>query len=297
NLSLGPNAYRVTLAGVIVGEDEVWPEDLLALDGGDIIMPIEGRMVKDPSFGLDALWIGQDQRSEAIIAGYTVVDPATVVATHLNRLVTEGAADLFGLDEAQKLLDALKDNAPQLVAGLTPQPLSLSGISSLCRSLLAEGVSLKDFRRIAEATIDASREAADANGLVEGVRARIGAIIVQGVVPVKMPLPVITLDASLEQLLSQAVRTQPNASHPFEPALAARIVQAVSSASQPLMAQARRFALVTSPAARRPLARLLKSHLADSPVLSFLEIPDGKPVEVVAVVGGNNAPRITESAM
>ncbi|SFS12853.1 flagellar biosynthesis protein FlhA [Sphingomonas jatrophae] len=298
NLSLGPNAYRVTLAGVVVGEDEVWPEDLLALDSGDIIMPVDGRPVKDPSFGLDALWIGADQRSEAVIAGYTVVDPATVIATHLNRLVTEGAADLFGLDETQKLLDALKDNAPQLVAGLTPNPLPLASLAALCRALLAEGVSLKEFRRIAEAVIDAAREEADPTRLVEAVRSRIGALIVQGVVPARMPLPVVTLDAQLEQMLAQAIRTQPGASHPFEPALAARIVQAVGSAAAPLMAEARRFAVVTSPAARRPLARLLRPHLADAPVLSFLEIPDGKGVEVVAVVGGAQAaPRIAEGVL
>jgi flagellar biosynthesis protein FlhA len=100
-----------------------------------------------------------------------------------------------------------------------------------------------------------------------------------------MPLQVITLEAGLESLLAQAVRTGQNASHPFEPALANRIIEAVSNAAQPLMAQAARFAIVTSPIARRALGRLLKPHLPDVPVMSFLEIPDGKPVEVCAVVG------------
>ncbi|MFS0737603.1 flagellar biosynthesis protein FlhA [Sphingomonas sp. 1P06PA] len=292
NLALAPNQYRIAVGGVVLGEDEVWPEDLLALDSGEILMPIEGRPAKDPSFGLDALWIPADRRSEAVIAGYTVVDPATVVATHLNHLITENAHDLFGLDEAQKLLDALKDIAPQLAAGLVPQPLSLAGLAALCRSLLAERVSLKDFRRIAEAIIDAAREEPDAARLVEGVRERIGAIIVQGLVPVKETLPVITLDAGLEGLLAQAIRTGPGAQHPFEPALAQRIVAAVTGAAQPLMGEARRFALVTSPLARRALARLLKPHLPEMPVMSFLEIPDGKPVEVVAVVGGAASPAL-----
>ena len=294
NLALGPNSYRITVAGVIMGEDEAWPDDLLALDSGALEGTVEGRAVKDPSFGLDAVWINPAQRTEAVVAGYTVVDPATVIATHLNQIIAHAAADLFGMDEAQKLLDALKESAPQLVAGLTPQPLPLASIAALCRALLAEGVPLKDFRRIAEAMVDAAREEGDPAALVEAVRVRIGAIIVQSLVPVRMPLPVITLDGGLEALLAQAVRAGPNATHPFEPALANRIVGAVSEAAAPLIGEARQFAIVTSPIARRPLSRLLRPHLADAPVLSFLEIPDGKPVEVVAVVGGANAAREQE---
>ena len=292
NMGLAPNAYRITVAGVCMGEDECYPNELLALDSGDLVGTVAGRACKDPTFGLDAVWIDADKRGEAVVLGYTVVDPATVVATHLNQLVAMSAADLFGMDEAQKLVDQLKETAPQLVAGLTPAPLSLAQIAAACRALLTEGVPLKDFRRIAEALADAAREEGDAVQLVEAVRRRIGALIVQSLVPVRMPLPVVTLDASLEGLLTQAVRTGPNASHPIEPALAARLVEAVGEAAGPLIGEARRFAVVTSPIARRALARLLRPHLADAPVLSFLEIPDGKPVEVVAVVGGAT-PQVT----
>ncbi|AGH48920.1 MULTISPECIES: flagellar biosynthesis protein FlhA [Sphingomonas] len=288
NLSLEPNAYRITVAGVIMGEDQCWPEDLLALDSGALESRVEGREVRDPSFGLEAVWIPPAKRTEAVVAGYTVVDPATVIATHLNQIIANAAADLFGMDEAQKLLDALKEVAPQLAQGLTPQPLTLAQVAGLCRGLLAEGVPLKDFRRIAEAMVEAAREEADPAQMLEAVRRRIGPIIVQTLVPMRMPLPVVTLDGGLEALLAQAVRAGPNATHPFEPGLANRVVTAVGEAAQPLMAEARQFAIVTSPLARRPLARLLKPHLAEVPVLSFLEIPDGKAVEVVAVVGGGN---------
>jgi flagellar biosynthesis protein FlhA len=293
NMNLAPNAYRITVAGVVVGEDECHPNELLALDSGDLAATVAGRKCKDPTFGLDAVWIAPDKRGEAVVAGYTVVDPSTVLATHLNQLVLNSAADLFGMDETQKLLDELKEKAPQLVAGLTPAPLSLAQIASLCRALLAEGVPLKDFRRVAEAMAEAARDETDPIQLVEQVRRRIGALIVQTLVPVRMPLPVVTLDAALESLLTQAVRTGPNASHPIEPALAGRIVQAVSDAAGPLVGEAKRFAIVTSPIARRALGRLLRPHLPDAPVLSFLEIPDGKAVEVVAVVGGQ-APQVTQ---
>jgi len=288
NLSLGPNSYRITVAGVVVGEDECWPNDLLALDSGELIATVEGRVTKDPSFGLDAVWIRPEQRNDAVVAGYTVVDGATVVATHLNQLIANSAADLFGMDEAQKLLDALKESSPQLVACLTPVPLTLAQLAAACRSLLAEGVPLKDFRRVAEAMIDASREGTDPVQLNEAVRQRIGALIVQTIVPVRMPLPVVTFDAELEGLLAQAVRVGPNAAHPFEPALAQRIIAAVNQAAQPLLSTATRFALVTSPLARRAVARLLKPHLPETPIMSFLEIPDGKAVEVMAIVGSNS---------
>ena len=286
NLALGPNSYRISVAGVVCAEDEIWPEDLLALDSGDLLSRIDGRAVKDPTFGLDAVWIAPALRADAVVAGYTVVDPPTVVATHLNHVIQCCAAELFGMDEAQKLLDALKETAPQLVAGLTPAPLALASIAGLCRSLLAERVPLKDFRRIAEAMVEAAREENDPVQLVEAVRQRIGALIVQTVVPVKMPLPVLTLEPGLESLLNQAIRTGQDAVHPIEPGLAQKIVGAVTESAGPLLGAARRFVLVTSPVARRALSRLLMPHLPDMPVLSFLEIPDGKPVEVVAVVGG-----------
>jgi flagellar biosynthesis protein FlhA len=286
NLALGANTYRISVAGVIYAEDEIWPEDLLALDSGDISYPVAGRAGKDPTFGLDAVWISPDKRADAVVAGYTVVDPATVVATHLNQIIMSSAAEMFGMDEAQKLLDALKESAPQLVAGLTPNPLPLSMIAALCRSLLAEGVPLKDFRRIAEAIVDAAREEADPVQLVEGVRQRIGGLITQTIAPARMPLPVLTLDPELEGLLNQAVRAGKDANHPIEPGLAQRIVQAVGDVAGPHLANAQKIAVVTSPASRRALSRLIAPHIPDVPVLSFLEIPDGKPVEVIAVVGG-----------
>ncbi|TVV69807.1 flagellar biosynthesis protein FlhA [Sphingomonas solaris] len=297
NLALGANQYRVIVSGVVMAEDECWPDSLLALDSGALEGTVEGRAVRDPSFGLEAVWIDPAKRTEAVIAGYTVVDPPTVIATQLNQIIAAAAADLFGMDEAQKLLDALKESAPQLVAGLTPAPLSLAHIAGLCRALLAERVPLKDFRRIAEAMVEAAREVSDPVQLVEAVRLRIGAIIVQGLVPVRLPLPVITLDAGLEAMLAQAVRAGPQATHPFEPALANRIVAAVNAAAEPLVGAAQAFAIVTSPLARRALSRLLRPHLPDAPVLSFLEIPDGKPVEVVAVVGGAGAPQVTQREM
>ncbi len=291
DLSLPGNAYRITIAGVVAGEDEVWQHDLLALDSGDCLEGIEGRPCKDPTFGLDALWISQDQRADAIAAGYMVVDAATVIATHLNAIITSSAAELFGLDDAQSILETLKEAYPQLAQGLSPQPYSLATISGLCQSLLSERIPLRDFRRIAEALVAvAGRDLHNAD-LIEAVRQQLGALIVQTIVPVRMPLTALTFDSELEALLVQAVNAGPNASWPFEPKLAKRIIDTVGEAVQPMLLAARSFAIITSPLCRAAVARLLRAQLSDVPVLSFLEIPESKQVDVIAVVGGQSTTR------
>lgn len=298
NMALAPNSYRIQISGVTLGEDQAWPDDLLALDSGDTDGAVEGKACTDPTFGLDALWVSPDKRSEAVVSGYTVVDASTVIATHFNHLVGLNAAQLFGMDEAQGLLDNLKEAAPQLVEGLTPKPLSLYQITAICRSLLSEGVPLKDFRRLSEAMVQAAADDAGGDGgrdkpsldsIVDGVRGRIGSLIIQALVPINMPLPVITLGADLETLLAQAIETGAGASRPVEPGLAQKIIASVEEAARPIMAEARRFAIVTSPTARRTLLKLLKPSFPETPVLSFEELPDDKAVEVVAVVGGQSA--------
>jgi flagellar biosynthesis protein FlhA len=296
NLSIPGNAYRIIVAGVRVGEDEAWPHDLLALDSGDSAASgrgVAGRPVKDPSFGLDALWISVDKRAEAVVAGYTVVDAPTVIATHLSSVITASAAELFGLDEAQALLDSLKQAFPQLVQSLTPQPYALPAITNLCRSLLLERVPLRDFRNVAEAMVELAGRDQDPATLHEGVRQKLGALIIQTISPLRLPLPIMTFDAGLEDLLVQAVRAGPGASWPFEPALAGRIITAVTQATQPMTIAARSFAIVTSPLCRAAVSRLLRAQLGDVPILSFLEIPETRAVDVIAVIGGReNVPAI-----
>ncbi len=284
-LSLPANTYRISIAGVAVAQDELWPDELLAINSGGATTRIEGRPAKDPSFGLDAIWIAPALRADAILAGYTVVDAATVAVTHLNQMMTGAAADLFGLDEAQELLDVLKQSSPQLVANLTPAPLPLPAITRLCRQLLAEQIPLRDFRRIADAMASVARDDIPLDDVGEALRQKIGGIIVQSIVPLHAPLPVITLDVELESLLAQAVRVGGGAQHPIEPGLGQRIIDAVRHAAEPVLAEDRRFAIVTSPLARRALRRLLSPALPGVPVLSFLEIPETRTIDLIAVVG------------
>ena len=295
DLSLPGNAYRISVAGVIVGEDEVYPNEMLALDSGDLVTKVTGRPCKDPTFGLDALWIPKAAQNDAIAAGYTVVDPATVVATHLNNSVIASASELFGLDDAQALIDHLKQHYPQLAANLSPQGYALPRVAALCKALLEERVPLRDFRKIAEAMIALTGQQLGDIELVEAVRQRIGALIVQTIVPARMPLPVVTFSPDIEMLLNQAVRANPGAEWPFEHGMAMKIVEQIGEAVEPLLLQTRSFALVASPLCRSPLSRLVRATFPDVAVISYLEIPPTKATEIVATIGAEPA-RLTAAA-
>ncbi len=291
DLSLPGNVYRISVAGVIVGEDEVFPNEMLALDSGDLVRQVTGRPCKDPTFGLDALWIPKAMQNDAIAAGYTVVDPATVVATHLNNSIVGSAAELFGIDDAQALIDNLKTHYPQLAQNLSPQGYSLPRVASLCKSLLVERVPLRDFRKIAEAMVALSGQQLGEIDLVEAVRQRIGALIVQTIVPSRMPLPVVTFSPEIEMLLNQAVRANPAAEWPFEHGMAMTIIEQVGQAVEPLLLQTRSFALVASPICRSALSRLVRATFPDVAVISYLEIPATKQTEIVATIGAE-VPRL-----
>jgi len=289
DLSLPGNGYRISVAGVIVGEDEVYPNEMLALDSGDLVTPIQGRPCKDPTFGLDALWIPKTSQNDAIAAGYTVVDPATVVATHLNNSIIASASELFGIDDAQALIDHLKAHYPQLAANLSPQGYALPRVAALCRALLEERVPLRDFRKIAEAMVALAGQQLGDTDLVEAVRQRIGALIVQTIVPSRMPLPVVTFSPEIEMLLTQAVRANPGAEWPFEHGMAMKIVEQIGQAVEPLLLSTRSFALVASPLCRSALSRLVRATFPDVAVISYLEIPPNKPTEIVATIGAEPA--------
>jgi flagellar biosynthesis protein FlhA len=233
-----------------------------------------------------ARWIDPALEAEALSAGYTVVDCATVVGTHLYKLLKERAFILFGQDDMQGLLDALSTRHPQLAASLAPKSVPLSLTTEVARSLLEEGISLRGFPRIAAALSQHVGTIADPALLVEAVRGRIGGLIVAGLSgdQAHLPLQVIALAPGLEQLLVAAHRAASGSEYPFEPGLGARLVDAVAEAAAGPLAEGRPVALVTQPGPRRALWRLLRIRPAIS-VLAFPELQDNRAIEVIAVVG------------
>jgi len=289
DINLAPFNYRILVGGVVVGEDQVAPDEMLALDTGQAVGHLSGKRAKDPTFGLDAVWIQQGDADAATGAGYLVVDPGTVVATHLNHQLGQHASELLGADEVQALLDGLKERSPQLVAALSPSPLPLTTLTQVLKGLLAENVPLKEFRRIAAAISVAAQKTLDADDIIETIRPELGGLIIQKLCGVREPLRVMTLEGQLEGLLGQAVRSDPSRRHTIEPDLGRRIVDALQRAAQPLINDAKPFALVVQPAIRVAIRKLVKTCLPDTPVMSFFEVPEEKAVEVVAVIGAPGA--------
>ncbi|MBB3694190.1 MULTISPECIES: flagellar biosynthesis protein FlhA [Sphingomonas] len=288
DINLAPYTYRVMLGGVCVGEDQVSPDEMLALDTGQGFGELIGKKAKDPTFGLDATWISPGDADAATGQGYLVVDAGTVMATHLNHALGANAADLLGADEVQSLLDGLKERAPQLVAALAPLPQT--ALVAVLKGLLSEGIQLREFRRIAAAISMAAQKTHDPVELIELIRPELGPLIIAKLAGVREPLRVMTLEGGLEQLLGQGLRSDPSR-QVIEPELGRRIVDALQAAAQPLMAEAKPFALVVQPAIRVAVRKLIRTVLPDTPVMSFFEVPEDKPVEVVAIIGGQHQPQ------
>jgi flagellar biosynthesis protein FlhA len=268
-----------------VGEGEIWPADLLALQTDEANGPaLGGRPTRDPAFGLPATWIDKADERAAIAAGYTVVDPVTVICTHLHKLLKAKAPMLLSPDDVHALVELLSTRQPQLAAAIGAKALPLPVLTGLLQALLEEGLTLRDFHPIAAAIADALSLTQEPADLLELVRERIGPLIAASLLPEGGTLKLIALAPSLEQLVVAAHRAAPKAPWPFEPSLGQRLVERLREAVQPALAAGDPIALVTQPGPRRALWRLLRSQVA-LPVVAFTELPETLPIEVVAVVG------------
>lgn len=208
NLELTPNSYRITLMGVAVGEAEIRPDQELAINPGQVYGMIDGERTRDPAFGLDAVWIREDQREHAQALGYTVVDSSTVLATHLSQLLTNNAAQLIGHEEVQNLLEMLSRSAPKLVENFVPDQLSLGVVVKVLQNLLHEAIPIRDIRTIVQTLSEYASKSQEPDILTAAVRISLKRLIVQEINGVEPELPVITLIPELEQILHQTMQAR-----------------------------------------------------------------------------------------
>lgn len=287
NLDLMPGAYRITLMGVSVGESEVYPDRELAINPGQVFGSLKGIEVKDPAFGLDAVWIEQSQKEQAQTLGYTVVDAGTVVATHLNQILQAHSHELMGHDEVQKLLDMLAKTSPKLVEELIPGRLSVSTLLKVLQNLLMEQVPVRDFRTITEALAEAVARTQDPQGLTAAVRISLSRMIVQNIVGSDDDLPVITLDPQLEQLLLGSVQQGESGDGlVIEPTMAERLQSSLAGVAQQQEIAGRASILLVAAPIRPLLAKFVRYGENQISVLSYQEIPENKRVTIIATVGG-----------
>ena len=286
NLDLLPNLYRLSLMGVTIAEAEIFPDKYLAIDPGEVFGRLEGIAGKDPAFGLDAIWIDEAERDNAQTLGYTVVDPSTVIATHLNQVMQDHAAELLGHDEVQQLLDMLAETSPKLVEQLVPGAISLSGLLKILQSLLGEKIPVRDIRTIAETLSEAAQTVSDADQLTASVRAALGRMIVQNIYGPSDELDVITLDPELEALLIAARNQAGGGEAPvIEPGMAERLQQSLITAAERQELNGRPSVLLVSSSIRSLLARFVRFSRQIIHVLAYEEIPDNRQITVVSTIG------------
>nr|WP_243645836.1 flagellar biosynthesis protein FlhA [Reinekea marinisedimentorum] len=290
NLDLMPNAYQLTLMGVGVAEGEVYTDRELAINPGQVFGPLDGIKTKDPAFGLEAIWISPTEKDKAQTLGYTVVDTSTVVATHVNHVLSQHAYELLGHEEVQKMLDLLSNHSPKLAEELVPNTLTLSLLLKVLQNLLIEEVPIKDMRTIAEAITNIQPKTQDIGVLTNAARMGLSRMIVQRIVGNEKEIPVVTLDRGLEQLLHKTVQQAGSDGNldsvALEPGMAERLQQSLGEMVQKLDAEGKPAILLVPAALRMLLARFVRHGVKNLKVLSFQEIPDNKHITIVASVGG-----------
>ena len=285
NLDLDPNSYRISLMGVTVGEAEIRHDNELAINPGQVFGKLEGIATKDPAFGLDAVWIKQDQREHAQSLGYTVVDSATVLATHLSQILTNNTAQLLGHEEVQNLLDMLEKSYPKLIEGLIPDVLSLGTIVKVLQNLMNEGVAVRDMRSIIQTLVEYGPKSQDPEVLTAAVRITLRKFIVQELVGPTVEVPVITLSPELEQMLHQSMQMAGDDGAGIEPGLAERLQKSLTDGAQQQEMAGDTPILLTSGILRSVLAKFVKYTIPGLRVISYQEIPDDKQIKIVSAIG------------
>ncbi len=289
DLNIDPDTYNIVLKGVVRGKGEIKVGRELAINPGQVYGELQGIPTREPAFGLEAVWIESSQRDMARTLGYTVVDASTAIATHLNKVLRENAADLLSHDEVQQLLDKLSARSPKLVEELVPGKLALGVVTRVLQQLLGEGVSIRDMRSIVETLTEASARSTDPEQLAAYVRPKLGRMIMQSLVDESSNLSVMTLEPGLEQLLHNVLQqSQPGQPVVLEPSLAENLFNALRSGAREMEEEGHAAVLVVSPLIRGWLSKAVRYRVNDLTVLSYSEIPDDQAVKVIHTVNAMN---------
>ena len=287
DLALDANSYRIRIGATIVGEDKIYPDRKLAIPGDSARVKMEGIEVKDPSFGMDAIWIPAQNQAEAEARGYVVVYPESVMATHLSQVLHKYASQLIGQDDVQGLLDNLAQSAPHLVESVVPKLVPLHNLTAILRVLLEENVPVSDLRNILENLPPLAARNLNSVDTAEALRPGLAPLLIQQIAPLNEALPVMTLESDLEHMLITMVRQSGEEGLILDNSLAEQLLRKISETSEKLSAEGRQVVMVVSPAIRRQFSQLVRQHIEDMAVLAFTELPDSRKIEVVATISGD----------
>ncbi|WAC72530.1 flagellar biosynthesis protein FlhA [Roseateles sp. SL47] len=284
NLELRPSQYRVTLRGAVIGEAEAYPGMWLAINPGHATQKLIGTQTTDPAFGLPAVWIEDRQREMAQMAGFTVVDCATVVATHLSHLMQVHAARLLGRVETQQLVEHLTKQAPQLIEDVIPKMVNIANLQRVLQFLLEEGVHIRDMRSVVESLAENAGQTNDPAELARRIRIHIAPAIVQQIYGPAKELDVIALEPELERLVTQALNSPHGAA--LDPGVADTLARSAAQTAQSQEDRGLPACLLVPDLIRAPLARLLKRAAPRLKVLGHSEIPETHTIRIGSIIGG-----------
>jgi flagellar biosynthesis protein FlhA len=285
NLELKPSGYRVTLRGAVVGEGEAYPGMHLAINPGGATQQLPGTKTTDPAFGLPAIWIEERHKETAQMAGFTVVDCATVIATHLSHLMQTNAAKLLGRVEVQNLVEHITKMAPKLIEDVIPKMVGIATVQKVLQLLLEEGVHIRDLRSIVECLAEHAATVTDPNELARRVRVHLAPAIVQQIYGGTRELDVIALEPDLERLVTQALNSPHGAV--LDPGVADTLTRSAAEMAQKQENMGLPACLLVPDMIRAPMARLLKRAAPRLRVIAHSEIPETHSIRIGSIIGAH----------
>ena len=285
NLHLKPNQYQVLLKGIAIGEGEIMPDKFLAMDSGMATGEIQGEPTKEPAFGLDAIWITPDQKEDAIINGYTVVDPATVISTHMSELIKRNAEELLTRQEVQSLIDKIKDDYPVIIDDVL-KVASIGLIQRVLKALLHEKIPLKDMLTILETIADIAEYTKNVDLITEQVRAKLSRVITQMYAGDDGVIRLLTFDTQTEQLLLQKSQEQDGVRNlMLNVGEINALIQATSTKAADLLQKGvSPVIIIVDPQIRRSVAEIFERFSLDVVTLSHAEIDSSATFEVMGSI-------------
>ena len=285
NKKLGPNHYDIRIHGTKVAEGEILADRWLAINPGGARGTLDGVVTKDPTYGLTSVWVVEEQRKPARDAGYTVVDPVTVLLTHLTEMIKQQVPNLLTRAETERLVSRARQGQASLVDELIPKVLSLGEVQKVLQNLLREKVPIRNIEGILEVLADIGVRNKDAEYLTEQVRERLGPTICQSLINAEGDLHVLTLDPAAEQAISSAIRSiDEKAALVLEPRVAEQLLRKLATEVERMMSSNLMPVLLCAPSLRRHVRRFTERLMPQLSVLSLTEVPNNVSLKAFGMV-------------
>ena len=289
DIDLEPAQYQIKIGEKIVADDVVYYDKILAIPGDDVTLELNGIKVKEPAFGVDAIWIEPELDKDAQSKGYVTVDPTSVLITHVGQILTNSASELLGQDEVQALLDDLELSQPNLVQTVVPKIIPLHQLTKILQNLLKEAVPISDLHVVISELAAINTQKMSNDDISEAIRPKLVPLLIQRLTKFKETLPLLTLAPDLEQLILTSVRQNPDEKMLLlDGSLAKNILSNVNEASETLSRDNKAVFLIVAPQIRRHVANFIRSQLPSVNVLSFTELPENRSVEIAYTIGGES---------